>query len=115
MDENKTYEMHEEEDGQLSLFKEQVSESEPKTDDDLRNAIEEQMRKIARQNMLIGAQTMCHVVLEKIAVAQSQPGKRTMNDYKRLIKDIEQFCRTCLSRKINTDGETEPVEETVQN
>ena len=115
MDENKTYEMHEEEDGQLSLFKEQVSESEPKTDEDLRSAIEEQMRKIARQNMLIGAQTMCHVVLEKIISAQSQPGKRTMNDYKRLIKDIEQFCRTGISRKINTDGETEPVEETVQN
>lgn len=120
MDENKVYEMHEEED-HLDTFKDQVTESKPKTEEDLRNAIEEQMSKIRRQSMLIGAQTMCSVVLEKIMVAHSKPGKMSMNDYKRLVKDIEQFCRTGLSRKVNADGETEPVNEesadaeTVQN
>jgi hypothetical protein len=50
-----------------------------------------------------------------------KPGKRTMNDYKRFIKDLKNFCDTGLSRKVNADGETEPIEEepateeTVQN
>ena len=79
--------------------------------DPLKEAVEEQLKKIQRQNLLIGAQTACTMVLNKIAAAMSQPGKRTMNDYKRLVKDIESFCRTGLSRKINADGETEPIEE----
>ena len=89
--------------------------------DELREAIEAQMEKIRRQSMLIGAQTICRVILDKIVVAMNQPGKRTNADHKRLIKDIEKFCRTGISRDVNADGETEPVneeadtEETVQN
>ena len=86
------------------------------TDDALREAVQAQMRKQQRQNILIGAQTMCTVILEKIATAMNKPGKRTLADYKRLTKEIEQFCRTGISRKVNADGETEPAtEETVQN
>ena len=94
-------------------------------DDALNEAIEAQLRKTRRQNLLIGAQTMCSVILQKITVAMNKPGKRTLADYKRLTKDIEQFCRTGVSRKINADGEVELVEdepaaepaaeETVQN
>ena len=98
-----------------------VHENETNNDDALKGAIEEQLKKIQHQNMLIGAQTICRVVLNKISAAMSKPGKRTMNDYKRIIKDIEKFCATGLSRKVNEDGETEPTEEdsvnaeTVQN
>lgn len=100
---------------------EEVTTIEQEQEDGLKEAIEAQMRKLQRQNMLIGVQTACHVILEKILVAMSKPGKRTMNDYKRLIKDIEGFCKTGISRKINADGEAEVVEEehaaeeTVQN
>jgi hypothetical protein len=98
-----------------------VEEAVESSDDPLKEAIEDQLKKIRRQNMLIGFQTACRVALEKIIVAERKPGKRTMNDYKRLIKDLKQFCETGLSRTVNTDGETEPVkeesstEETVQN
>jgi hypothetical protein len=90
-------------------------------EDPLKEAINEQLKKIQRQNLLLGAQTICHTVLEKILKAENQPGKRTMNDYRRLIKDLKKFCETGLSRKVNTDGETEPIEKesttekTVQN
>ena len=102
---------------------EEIVEQEVATEnneDAVKEAIEVELRKIQRQNMLIGAQTMCRVVLDKILAAEGKPGKRTMNDYKRLVKDIKQFCVTGLSRKVNADGETEPVEEvateeTVQN
>lgn len=101
-------------------IEEQVSANEATSEDPLKDAIEEQLQKIAHQNMLIGFQTACRVVLEKLIVAEAQPGKRTMNDYKRLFKDLKKFCDTGLSRKVNADGETEPieestVEETVQN
>lgn len=90
-------------------------------EDPLKEAINEQLKKIQRQNLLLGAQTICHTVLEKILKAENQPGKRTMNDYRRLIKDLKKFCETGISRKVNTDGETEPIEEestteeTIQN
>lgn len=96
-----------------------VTTEEEKTEDPLKEAIQESLKKIQRQNLLIGAQTICSVVLEKIVTAMKQPGKRTLNDYRRLVKDIEDFCRVGLSRNVTPDGETEPTEEdtvtTVQN
>ena len=107
---------------QATSVEEEVTTTEQEiTEDPLKEAIEEQLRKVQRQNLLIGAQTMCRVILEKIYAAESKPGKRTMNDYKRLIKDVRKFCEVGISRKVNADGETEPVEkestveETVQN
>lgn len=102
--------------------KEELVEDENETSKDpLREAIETQFRKIQRQNLLIGFQTSCKTVLEKIIVLELKPGKRTMNDYKRLVKDLKTFCETGLSRKVNEDGEAESVKEesaaekTVQN
>lgn len=116
MDETMKNSVTEEINEQVATPEEVVSEQET-TEDPLRDAIEAQMKKIQRQSMLIGAQTMCHVVLEKIATHMNKPGKRTMNDYKRLTKDIQKFCETGISRKVNEDGETEPVveESTVEN
>lgn len=93
------------------------SENQPSVEDEFKDAIEQQLDKIRRQSMLLGAQTFCHIVLKKIIDEESKPGKTSMNDYKRLIKDIKNFCQTGISRKVNADGETEPVEEseTVQN
>ena len=81
----------------------------PANDDALRAAIEDQLSKIRRQSMLLGAQTFCKVVFDKITAAENQPGKMSLNDHKRLIKDIKSFCKTGLSRKVNADGETEPI------
>ena len=105
------------------LNEQEVSKDAEQTsvEDTFREAVEEQLSKIRRQSMMIGAQTMCRVVLDKIVSAEAKPGKRTMNDYKRLVKDVKNFCITGLSRKVNADGETEPIdaesptEETVQN
>lgn len=120
MDNTMNNSITEELDKQPDPVEEDATTEQEGTEDPLKEAIEEQLKKIQRQNLLIGAQTMCSVILQKITTAMSKPGKRTMNDYKRIIKDIESFCRTGLSRKVNADGETESVEEvtteeTVQN
>lgn len=100
---------------QTELEQEIESSTEPKTNDELKGAIEETLSKIRRQSMLLGAQVMLQAVLDKITAFERKPGSKSNNDHKRLIKDIKQFCETGLSRKVNPDGETEPVEETVQN
>jgi hypothetical protein len=95
---------------QENPVEEESATTEQETDENpLKEAIEGQMRKIQRQSMLLGCQVVCRTTLDKIETAMRQPGKRTMNDYKRLIKDIEKFCRTGLSRKINQNGETESI------
>lgn len=91
------------------------------SEDTFKEVVEEELEKIRRQNLLLGAQTMCRVVLDKIITFKTKPGKPTMNDYKRLVKDLQQLCETGLSRKVTPDGETVPrdeepaIEETVQN
>lgn len=87
----------------------------PMENDELKEAIEAQLSKIRRQSMLLGSQVILKTVLDKIVVAMNKPGKRTLNDYRRLVKDLESFCKTGLSRKVNADGETESVEETVDD
>lgn len=78
--------------------------------DELKTAIEETMEQIRTQSMLLGAQAMCSVVQQKIAVAMNKPGKRSLNDYKRLVKEIDEFCKVGLSRKVNPDGTTSPID-----
>lgn len=79
--------------------------------DTLKEAIEERFKQLQTQSMLLGCQTMCQVILDKIAVWEKQPGKRTLNDHRRLIKDLRQFCQTGVSRKVNPDGTTSLIED----
>ena len=81
------------------------------TTDELKQAVNDTLERVRTQAMLLGAQAICSVILQKIEAFQGQPGKRTMNDYKRLTKDIEQYCRTGVSRKVNDDGTTSEREE----
>lgn len=96
------------------------TEADVATKDLFREAVEPDLKKIERIGLLVGAQTMGRMVLDKIVTFKTKPGKPTMNDYKRLVKDIEGFCTTAVSRKVNADGETEAIEEmaeveTIQN
>lgn len=90
-------------------------QKEPLSNDELKGAIEETLSKIRRQSMLLGAQVVCQTILDKITQFERIPGSKSNNDHKRLIKDIKKFCEIGLSRKVNTDGETESIEETAQN
>ena len=91
------------------------NQTEQLNNDELKGAIEETLSKIRRQSMLLGAQVICKTILDKIVAFDAIPGSKSNNDHKRLIKDIKKFCEVGMSRKVNTDGETELVEETAQN
>lgn len=89
------------------------------TDDELNNAIEEQLQKIRSQSMIIGFRVACQTILDKINAFERAPGSKSNNDHKRIIKDIKKFVEIGLSRKMNENGEIEIPEqvesETAQN
>ena len=103
---------------QMSLFEDESPIEEAKEelsqDDAFRDAVEETLSKIRRQSMLLGFQVSCQTVLDKITAFERKPGSKSNNDHKRLIKEIKTFVEQGLSRKVNTDGETETIE-TAQN
>lgn len=99
---------HNVEEESLELVDKPASEM---SNDQLKEAISQQMDKLRRQGLLLGAQSMCRVILNKIYEHQAKPGKKSYRDYERLVSDIKQFCETGLSRKIDLDGETSPVDE----
>ena len=105
MDENNINTELEEE--SLEMVDEPVSQMD---DDQLKKAIEEQMSKLRTQSMLMGAQAICQVILQKIHTVQQKPGKKTYRDYERLIAEIENFCKTAISRQVNADGTTSEKE-----
>lgn len=94
---------HNVEEESLELVDKPASEM---SNDQLKETISQQMDKLRRQNLLLGAQSMCRVILNKIYEHQVKPGKKTYRDYERLVNDIQKFCKTGLSRKVNLDGET---------
>ena len=102
---------------QVSLFEEDTHESEhmPETNDELKDAIEEQLSKIRSQSMILGFRVACQTILDKISAFERSSGTKSNNDHKRLIKDIKKFVETGLSRKMNENGEIEIPEKTTQN
>jgi len=95
-------------DEQMSLFEDEVAETDAPNHDELKEAIEETLNKVRTQSMLLGAQSMCQVISNKIYAFERKPGSKSTNDYKRLVKDIKNFVEIGLSRKVNLDGTTSP-------
>ena len=87
--------------------------------DELKAAIEKTMDDIRTQSMLLGAQAICQIIQNKIYTFESSGYKKSTNDYKRLVKDIQTFCNTGLSRNVYGDKKEESVNshdtETAQN
>jgi hypothetical protein len=82
--------------------------------EELEAMVKQHLEREFNKGMLIGAQAACTVILNKITQLYKKE-KPTANDMKRLIKDIRGFCVTGVSRKVNPDGTTTPVDETAQN
>ena len=89
----------------------------PMDNDELKSAIQEQLRNIQQQNLALGFRVCCQTVLDKITAFERSLGNKSNNDHKRLIKDIKKFVETGLFRKMNEQGEIEvpTTEETAQN
>ena len=97
------------------------------TNNEFQTALEETMKKqfekVRMAGLLAGAKGMCGTIEQYINQFNSSTGKRTLNDYRRLIKKINDFCAVSLNKKVDeetgeiVDVEQEDVNEetTVQN
>ncbi len=79
-----------------------TEEEEKEASDKLRDKLTEGMEKLRTQSMLIGAKTMATVIYNMIQKFHTMPGKRTLNDHRRLIKEIEKFCKTAVDHEVET-------------
>lgn len=64
--------------------------------DELTLSIEEEVKKMERQAMHQGMKVTCGAILTMINQLVNKPGKISLNDYRRLIKDVVKFCNNTL-------------------
>ena len=69
----------------------------------LEDAMKKQFEKVRMAGMLAGAKGMCGTIVQYIHQFNSSPGKRTLNDYRRLVKKINEFCSVSLSKTIDEE------------
>lgn len=88
-------------------------------DDEFKKLVYERMKKIHNEGMAVGLQTACHTILDIVYFFERSAGKKSANDYKRLIKEVKRFCEVGTSSKKNSNSNTEnaaeTTSETVQN
>ena len=81
--------------------------------DEVKAKAEEKFSKFQSDMMILGVRISARTINSMIVEFKQTPGKKSANDYKRLIKKIEDFCNRSLTKdKPNDESSTE---ETVQN
>ena len=98
------------------IVEEQESE---KNLSELKKTMEEKFAKAQSQNMILGFRVASREVLRMIVEFENSPGKKSNNDYKRIVKKIKEFCNRSLSpdnrNDENSSSEENTTIETVQN
>ena len=86
-------------------------------EDSMENRIKEGMEKLRFEAMALGSQAVLSVILNKVILYKKKNISR--RDLERICKDVEQFCRTGLSKTVQLDGtvtdETSPFMLSVQD
>lgn len=81
--------------------------------DEVKAKAEEKFSKFQSDMMILGVRIASRTINNMIAEFKQSTGKKSTNDYKRLVKKIEDFCNRSLSKdEPNDDNSTD---ETVQN
>jgi len=80
--------------------------------EELKNDVQEVMEKLRTQSMLLGGRSMALMIARMIDQDMNKPGKRTMNDMKRIIKEVRKFCQIAIDHEVevpkfgeDSDGE----------
>lgn len=81
--------------------------------DEVKAKAEKKFSKFQSDMMILGVRIASKSINNMIAEFKQTPGKKSANDYKRLIKKIEDFCNRSLSKDETNDESS--TAETVQN
>lgn len=69
-------------------------------EEELKESVNEVLEKVRTQAMLLGARAMCVNIVRMIDEDTTKPGKRTMNDMKRIIKRVRDFCQVAIDHPV---------------
>lgn len=96
---------------------EEVKNTEEYEDDlkfeEVKAKAEEKFSKFQSDTMITGVRIGSRAINKMIVEFKQSPGKKSTNDYKRLVKKIEDFCNRTLTKDESNDEHL--VTETVQN
>lgn len=81
--------------------------------DELKAKTEEKFSKFQSDMMILGVRIGSRTINNMIVEFKKSPGKKSTNDYKRLVKKIEEFCNRSLAK--DEPSEESSTVETVQN
>lgn len=81
--------------------------------EEVKTKAEEKFSKFQSDMMITGVRIGSRAINKMIAEFKQSPGKKSTNDYKRLVKKIEDFCNRTLTKDESNDEHL--VTETVQN
>lgn len=81
--------------------------------DEVKAKVEEKFSKFQSDMMILGVRIASRTINNMIAEFKQSTGKKSTNDYKRLVKKIEDFCNRSLAKDEPNDKHS--VVETVQN
>lgn len=82
-------------------------------EEELKESVNEVLEKVRTQAMLLGARAMCVNIARMIDEDLTKPGKRTMNDMRRIIKRVRDFCQVAIDHPVETPefgGDTDESE-----
>jgi uncharacterized protein YgfB (UPF0149 family) len=80
-------------------------------EEELKKSVDEVLEKVRTQAMLLGARAMCVNIMKMIDEDLTKPGKRTMNDMKRIIKRVRDFCQVAVDHPVETPTFGEEADE----
>lgn len=72
------------------------------TDSEMKEKLSKEVEKLRNHAMVLGGKAIATVIYNMIQKFHLMPGKRTLNDHRRLIKEIEKFCKTAVDKEIET-------------
>lgn len=79
-----------------------MDENKIEVDEQLKSDVQDMMEKLRTQAMLIGARSMAVVISNMINEDMSKPGKRSMNDMRRTLKKVLDFCQKAVDHPVET-------------
>lgn len=94
-------------------IKNATSQDEDSKFNEVKARAEERFSKFQSETMILGVRIASHSINKMIVEFKQSPGKKTANDYKRLVKKIEEFCVRSL-KKDETENDNSN-DETAQN
>lgn len=79
-----------------------MDENKIEVDEQLKSDVQDMMEKLRTQSMLLGGRSVALVIHKMISEDLSKPGKRSMNDYRRTLKKVLDFCQKAVDSTVET-------------